>query len=144
MADLAGSQRDSQEVRGIDRKENSQQLRALLRKEPSDVYPYSLGLSTSQTFSAQELTEIFEQQSRTLVEQTLAHFKQAGIQAEGVISHLDPREAIQQSVVSSGCDLIVMGSHHHNAVRRALLGSLTSFAVHHAHVPLLIVPLLPA
>jgi len=37
-------------------------------------------------------------------------------------------------------DLIVLGSHGHGAIHRALLGSVSEHVLHHARRPLLILP----
>ena len=37
-------------------------------------------------------------------------------------------------------DLIVLGSHGHGVIRRALLGSVSEHVLHHARRPLLILP----
>lgn len=40
----------------------------------------------------------------------------------------------------SGADVLVVGSHGHNVVADALLGSMSSYVVHHCRCPVLVVP----
>lgn len=99
-------------------------------------------LNPSQTFSTQEIVDLVEQQARGLVDQTVTSLSESGIKANGLLSHQDPREAILEAASSQGCDLIVIGSHHRGALRRLILGSISTYTLHHAPIPVLIVPLL--
>lgn len=51
-------------------------------------------------------------------------------------------EAPDEALVarSAGACLLVVGNHHHNAVRRAVRGSVSHTALHHARCPVAIVP----
>lgn len=40
---------------------------------------------------------------------------------------------------STGADLVVVGTHGHGGIRSALLGSVSSYCVHHAHCPVVVV-----
>ncbi len=111
-------------------------------RPPFPVTAPALGLSPSQLLSAGEISEMLENQARELTGLIVAKLSQAGIQAEALILHEDPRQAICQTAETRGCDLIVMGTHHHSAIRRALLGSVSSYIAHHAPAPLLLVPVL--
>ena len=60
----------------------------------------ALGMSPGQAFSVQEISDIFEHQARTLLDQTVAHLQAAGVSTQSQLSHKDPREAIQDTVAS--------------------------------------------
>ena len=49
-------------------------------------------------------------------------------------------ETIAREAERLNADLILLGSHGHGAIRRALLGSVSEHVLHHANRPLLIVP----
>ena len=49
-----------------------------------------------------------------------------------------PPETILAAAESTGCDLIVMGTHGRTGLGRALLGSVTERVLHHAKVPVLV------
>ena len=53
-----------------------------------------------------------------------------------------PADVILDQAVATGADLIVMGSHGHNAVTPALLGSVTAKVLQLAKVPVYMVPLM--
>lgn len=110
-------------------------------RPPFPISAPALGLSPSQLLSAGEISEMLERQARELSAQTVEKLTAAGLEADALILHQDPRQAIVDSVQTLGCDLIVMGTHHHSALRRALLGSVSSYIAHHAPAPLLLVPL---
>eukprot|EP00270_Netrium_digitus_P003314 TRINITY_DN137_c0_g1_i2.p1 TRINITY_DN137_c0_g1~~TRINITY_DN137_c0_g1_i2.p1 ORF type:complete len:171 (-),score=43.89 TRINITY_DN137_c0_g1_i2:137-649(-) len=51
----------------------------------------------------------------------------------------EPRESICDAVDQLGADLLVMGSHGYGAIKRALIGSVSNFCVHHAKCPVVVV-----
>lgn len=53
-------------------------------------------------------------------------------------------ETIVREADRLNADLILLGSHGHGVIRRALLGSVSEHVLHHANRPLLIVPAPPA
>jgi len=52
----------------------------------------------------------------------------------------DPREEIPRLVQSMQCSMVVMGSRGLGRLKRLLLGSVSSHVVHHANVPVVVVP----
>jgi nucleotide-binding universal stress UspA family protein len=59
------------------------------------------------------------------------------VRAERVVSLARPAEALAEE--AEGAALLVVGSHGHGAVRRALLGSVSHAMLHHAPCPLALV-----
>ena len=51
-----------------------------------------------------------------------------------------PGEAIVAQAAENHANLIVMGSRGLNAVRRTFTGSVSDYVIHHAHIPVLVVP----
>ena len=51
-----------------------------------------------------------------------------------------PGEAICKKAEECGADMIVIGSRGQNAVRRTFVGSVSDYVLHHAHIPITIVP----
>ncbi len=60
-----------------------------------------------------------------------------GVRAERVVSLARPAQALAEQ--AEGAALLVVGSHGHGAVRRALLGSVSHAMLHHAPCPLALV-----
>lgn len=87
-----------------------------------------------------ELESYLKDQSKEITQKTEARFLEAGIQVQSLIIKGDPGLSIVQAVENQSCDLIIMGSHQHGAVRRFLLGSVSNYVIHHAPCPVLMVP----
>jgi nucleotide-binding universal stress UspA family protein len=74
------------------------------------------------------------------VAQEAAKFAESqGVKAEWICATGAPAELIVDTALAQGCDLVVVGSRGRGAVRRALLGSVSSRLAHICTVPLLIV-----
>jgi general stress protein 26/nucleotide-binding universal stress UspA family protein len=76
----------------------------------------------------QELTERFEQLTARVAESLAA----AGLKAEPLVRHGDPRSVIVEEAKEWGADLIVVGSHGYTGFKRLLLGSVAQSVVSHA------------
>jgi general stress protein 26/nucleotide-binding universal stress UspA family protein len=88
----------------------------------------------------QELEERFEQLSARIAE-SLAD---AGLKAEPVIRHGDPRSVIVEEATEWSADLIVVGSHGYTGLKRLLLGSVAQSVVSHAPCSVEVVRIKPA
>ena len=51
-----------------------------------------------------------------------------------------PGEVICKMAKDEGAQLIVMGSRGMGTLRRTFLGSVSDYSVHHAHIPVIIIP----
>jgi general stress protein 26/nucleotide-binding universal stress UspA family protein len=76
----------------------------------------------------QELTERFEQLTRRTADSLSA----AGLNAEPLVRHGDPRSVIVEEAKEWGADLIILGSHGFTGLKRLLLGSVAQSVVSHA------------
>jgi nucleotide-binding universal stress UspA family protein len=54
------------------------------------------------------------------------------------VEHEHPYQAIIDTVVSKGCDLIVMASHGRNGISALVLGSETVKVLTHSKIPVLV------
>lgn len=62
-----------------------------------------------------------------------------GVEARTVEGHGDPADALVRQAADDGADLIVVGNRGLNAAQRALMGSVSTKVVHHAHCDVLVV-----
>jgi nucleotide-binding universal stress UspA family protein len=76
---------------------------------------------------------------RRLQEQSAA-LRERGIDCTALLIQGSTPETIVREAERLGVDVVVLGSHGHGAIRRALLGSVSEHVLHHATRPLLIVP----
>ena len=65
--------------------------------------------------------------------------KCSGVPVEAVVRDTTPGHGITEAAIDLGADLIVMGSHGRNGVRRWMLGSVTENVVQTSEVPVLVV-----
>ncbi|XP_062110104.1 universal stress protein A-like protein [Humulus lupulus] len=61
------------------------------------------------------------------------------IEAEPLMEIGDPKEKICEAVDKFNIQLLVLGSHGRGAIKRAFLGSVSSYCVNHAKCPVLVV-----
>jgi len=64
----------------------------------------------------------------------------AGIEAKAVMVGDRIADAILDAAKEHGADVIVMGTHGHSAIRRAILGSTTAEVISRAAVPVMVAP----
>jgi nucleotide-binding universal stress UspA family protein len=76
---------------------------------------------------------------RRLQEQS-AVLRERGIDCTALLVQGSTPETIVREADRLGVDLIVLGSHGHGVLRRALIGSVSEHVLHHASRPMLIVP----
>ncbi len=69
-----------------------------------------------------------------------AALRERGLDCTALLLQGSTPETIVREADRLAADLIVLGSHGHGAIRRALLGSVSEQVLHHARRPLLIVP----
>eukprot|EP00270_Netrium_digitus_P003316 TRINITY_DN137_c0_g1_i4.p1 TRINITY_DN137_c0_g1~~TRINITY_DN137_c0_g1_i4.p1 ORF type:complete len:172 (-),score=50.48 TRINITY_DN137_c0_g1_i4:137-652(-) len=80
-----------------------------------------------------------EQISRQVLRDAKALCDEKKIDVEADVIVGEPRESICDAVDQLGADLLVMGSHGYGAIKRALIGSVSDFCVHHAKCPVVVV-----
>lgn len=83
-------------------------------------------------------TELRDEHRR--FQQLAGEFCDAGVDAEARLVQGSTVDTILQQAERQKADLIVLGSHGHGAVYRALLGSVSEGVLRRASVPVLIVP----
>jgi nucleotide-binding universal stress UspA family protein len=74
------------------------------------------------------------------LQQKSGALRERGIDARALLVQGPTVEVILQEAGKLGAELIVLGSHGHGALYRALLGSTSEGVLHRSEVPVLIVP----
>ncbi len=96
------------------------------------------------SFHSSQLADLSRKEAATLLDQALERASAAGVKAEaGSVEIMTGRPADEIVLEAGRCEaeLIVMGTHGHRGLRRAMLGSDAESVVRHAAVPVLLVPL---
>ncbi len=103
---------------------------------PDFAYGGSLAdVASSPTYVVEGLQE----QEQKDFENYMAEFDPRGVRVETRFAHGEPSECILQ--LEDSVDLIIMGTHGHTGLSRAVLGSQTYNVMKSAHRPVLAVPL---
>lgn len=98
---------------------------------------YDLSITT--TLNELELT--MEQKAEFHLGEFKQQLDQAGIENEMVIQRGHAGELIVEQSESRGCDLIVMGSRGLGPIRSMLMGSTSTYVLHHSQSPMLVIPI---
>lgn len=77
-----------------------------------------------------------------LIDQAITAFREAGLNAEGEVRHVNPHDTPQQIVKVAkdvGADLLIMGTRGMTEWKSLLLGGVANKVVHHAECSVLLV-----
>lgn len=89
--------------------------------------------------SQAQYTEAATERARIYLDDASQRARTAGVACEtGYTVNAHPHEAIIAAAADQHCDLIVMASHGHHGVERALLGSETHRTILYGDVPVLV------
>ena len=80
-----------------------------------------------------------EQAAIQALDRARSRLNEKGVDARTMEGHGDAADVIVREANELGADLIVVGTRGHNAAQRALLGSVSTNVVHHAHCDVLVV-----
>lgn len=100
-----------------------------------DTSPLAVG---ADEFFFPDAGETAELRFHHLVDQVVARVDTTDVTVERTFWRGRPREDL--AMASKNVDLVVVGARGHGAVGAALLGSVSSWLLHHVHRPLVVVP----
>ncbi|KAK6139776.1 hypothetical protein DH2020_026452 [Rehmannia glutinosa] len=80
-----------------------------------------------------------EENAANILSRALQMCRQKKVKAETLILQGDPKDKICQAAEELHVDLVVLGSRGLGTIKRALLGSVSNYCVHHVNCPVLIV-----
>jgi nucleotide-binding universal stress UspA family protein len=96
----------------------------------------ALGAPSLAKGAAQRATDL----ARQRLDQLVLWAEGEGVPCRGVLAHDKPAEAIATEAAKEGVRLVVVGTHGHNAVARAIMGSTAQKVVRKSRLPVLVVP----
>lgn len=100
-----------------------------------DTTPIAVG---ADQFFFPEACDLAEQRFEHLVEQTILSVRRRNVAVRHTFLTSQPRAAL--AGVAAGADLLVMGARGHGAIGAALLGSVSTWLLHHVTRPMVVVP----
>lgn len=104
---------------------------------------YSYIYASSMGYAPPELIRSFQEQqgkvADALLEKATEICKIHGIVPKTVKEAGDPKEKICEAVEKYKAHMLVLGSHGRGTIKRALLGSVSNYCVHHAKCAVLVV-----
>jgi nucleotide-binding universal stress UspA family protein len=102
----------------------------------------AFGMGTLAPEQVQELDVVVRERAGRILAEGVSLAKEAGFAAQGRLedSKGSPWRTILETAEQIDASLIVVGTHTVGAVEAALLGSVSTSLVHHAHRPVLLVP----
>ncbi|VDQ11758.1 unnamed protein product [Trichobilharzia regenti] len=123
-------------------------------KRPNDIVKFinivepvyatpAVGL-TMETPPLTDITKMMQDSidnGKVLGKKYITEAKQCGVNCQAFL-HVDtrPGAALLKSIEDHNANVIIMGNRGLGAIRRTFLGSVSEYVLHHAHIPVIIVP----
>lgn len=101
-----------------------------------DTTPLAVG---ADAFFFPDASDLAAERFNHLVETTADQARAGDVTVEREFVHGTPRSAL--AALAENVDLVVVGARGHGAVGAALLGSVSTWLLHHVHRPIAVVPL---
>ncbi|XP_045164617.2 universal stress protein Slr1101-like [Mercenaria mercenaria] len=110
--------------------------------EINNVLHSSQWYSSPYSFNPETLQRLLEEEKANIkkkLEKFAELLKDAGCDGTVKSIHAEsPGEGICKAVTEIGASMVIIGTRGMGAIRRTLLGSVSDYVLHHAHVPVLI------
>jgi nucleotide-binding universal stress UspA family protein len=100
-----------------------------------DTTPLAVG---ADAFFFPDASDLAAERFNHLVETTAEQARAGGVTVERDFVHGTPRSELAS--LADAADLVVVGARGHGAVGAALLGSVSTWLLHHVHRPIVVVP----
>lgn len=83
--------------------------------------------------------DVARQEATSELEQAAQNVRERGLSVQTRLLEGDPRHVLEQVAQDEAPDLVVVGARGRGALSRMLLGSVSTWAVHHLECPVLVV-----
>ncbi|KAJ3673237.1 hypothetical protein LUZ60_006611 [Juncus effusus] len=106
-----------------------------------DPLPYAPAVSAAYTPTSvfESMKKANEENSKRIIARAVDICKSKGVNATTAIVEGEPKDALCDAAEQLHADLLVVGSRGLGMLKRAFLGSVSDYVVHHAKCPVLIV-----
>jgi nucleotide-binding universal stress UspA family protein len=98
----------------------------------------SLGTYPAFVSTTAEFAEDEQAHARHVLQAAAQAASDADLEAQTVLRRGEAADAICAVATEVGADLLVVGSHGWNPIRRLVLGSVSTRVLHHAHCPVMV------
>jgi nucleotide-binding universal stress UspA family protein len=101
----------------------------------------TLEMAKGQRMSLGEVNKLMEIERKENEEMTSKYKKlmeDGGVKGEYRVVYGKPGEALVDAAKSDNASMIVMGTRGMGTVRRTIMGSVSDYVVHHAHIPVVV------
>jgi manganese transport protein len=116
------------------------QAAALARRNEAPLLLIHVVEGTGADFYGPETADRESRQDLEALRGLVAHLRQAGLSAEGVLGYGTPADELVRLVKERGLDLLVLGAHGHRFVGDLVLGQTVAPVLHRLAIPVLVVP----
>lgn len=96
-------------------------------------------LYTLENKDKQEITKVFEEQGKQVLQEGLETFKECSGKVQSAIIKGNPAQEIIKMAEEGDYDLVIMGSRGLNAFSRVMIGSVSNKVLNHVRTSVLIV-----
>ena len=107
-------------------------------KVPADLVDHQIMYNLDDNY-VQKMRENLKKHYQDLLDEYKKGFDEAGLKATTLLENGKAATNIVKAVESTNADVVVIGSRGFGSVRSVLMGSVSSYVLHHVKKPLLIV-----
>lgn len=97
-------------------------------------------ITPGQIQAAQDINAMETRREHKELQHITAHLRDKGLEVQGVLAEGDPGKLIVAKAEEVKADILILGSHGHGCLLKALLGSVSEAVMSHARCNVMVVP----
>lgn len=90
--------------------------------------------------AARDINAAGIKKEHTELQHITSHLRDAGLDVQSILVEGDPKKTIVEKADEHAVDIIILGSHGHGVLHKALLGSVSEAVMRHARCNVMVVP----